>query len=288
MANEVEVYEQTPMSGQQMRAQVAIIQDVMKSVMQKDVHFGNIPGTEKPTLLKAGAEKLMMTFHLSPSLIVDDMSSADENRYRVRVTITGPTGRVLGTGIGEASSDEEKYKWRKIVCEEEFRDTQEDRKRVKWYRGNPAYQVKQIRTNIADVANTILKMAKKRALVDAVLTVTAASDIFTQDVEDMPEELIGDKKGMTPKAAEPANGAVIIKSVADRAGKGPYKVTDTTGVVYSTFDDKIAEYAKKSVSMGLAVMIVSEKDKFGYKIVEIKSVPPATAKTTEREPGQEG
>jgi hypothetical protein len=33
-------------------------------------------------------------------------------------------------------------------------------------------------------------MAKKRAMVDATLTVTAASDIFTQDVEDMPEEII--------------------------------------------------------------------------------------------------
>jgi len=33
--------------------------------------------------------------------------------------------------------------------------------------------------------NTVLKMAKKRAHVDAVLTTTAASDIFTQDIEDM-------------------------------------------------------------------------------------------------------
>jgi len=39
-------------------------------------------------------------------------------------------------------------------------------------------------TNPADQFNTVLKMAKKRAHVDAVLTVTAASDIFTQDIED--------------------------------------------------------------------------------------------------------
>jgi hypothetical protein len=36
----------------------------------------------------------------------------------------------------------------------------------------------------------VLKMAKKRAHVDAVLTATVASDIFTQDVEDMPEDPI--------------------------------------------------------------------------------------------------
>jgi hypothetical protein len=46
----------------------------------------------------------------------------------------------------------------------------------------------QIRTEPADLANTILKMAKKRALIDAVLTATAASDIFTQDIEDLPPE----------------------------------------------------------------------------------------------------
>ena len=34
--------------------------------------------------------------------------------------------------------------------------------------------------------NTLLKMAQKRALVAAVLNSTAASDIFTQDVEDLP------------------------------------------------------------------------------------------------------
>jgi len=39
-------------------------------------------------------------------------------------------------------------------------------------------------TDLADTYNTVLKMAKKRALVDATLTATAASDIFTQDLED--------------------------------------------------------------------------------------------------------
>jgi hypothetical protein len=40
--------------------------------------------------------------------------------------------------------------------------------------------------NPSDYYNTCLKMGKKRALVDAVLTSTAASDIFTQDIEEDP------------------------------------------------------------------------------------------------------
>lgn len=39
--------------------------------------------------------------------------------------------------------------------------------------------------DICSQANTILKMAKKRAQVDATLTVASLSEIFTQDIEDM-------------------------------------------------------------------------------------------------------
>jgi hypothetical protein len=61
-----------------------------------------------------------------------------------------------------------------------------------------------------------MKMAKKRAHVDAILTATAASDIFTQDVEDMPETIPGAAKDTrppiqtpqtkTPPKQEPAGG----------------------------------------------------------------------------------
>ena len=37
------------------------------------------------------------------------------------------------------------------------------------------------------MSHTILKMAKKRAYVDAVSTATGVSDVFTQDIEDSPE-----------------------------------------------------------------------------------------------------
>jgi hypothetical protein len=40
--------------------------------------------------------------------------------------------------------------------------------------------------DIADVYNTVLKMAKKRAQVDATLTAVGASDLLTQDLEDLP------------------------------------------------------------------------------------------------------
>lgn len=197
------------LTASQIRADVNLIQEVMKAVMTENVHYGKIIGCgDKPTLLKPGAEKIASTFRLAIDPIVEDLSSSDEIRYRIAARVTHQlTGQFLGSGIGEASTNEQKYKWRKIVCEDEWNATPEDRKRIKYGKD---YTEKQIRTNPADVANTVLKMAKKRALVDAVLTITAASDCFTQDIEDLPEELaqeVGNQSKestiRTPKAKAP-------------------------------------------------------------------------------------
>jgi len=164
---------------------VALVQEVMRAVMKEGVHFGIIPGTDKPTLYKAGAEVLCMAFRVADSYAVEDLSADGMVRYRVTCTGTHQTtGTVLGTGMGEASSGEEKYKWRKAY-DDEFEATPENLRRIKMGK----YKTKQIRTEPADLANTVLKMANKRAKMAMVLNVTAASDCFSQDLEDMDEAL---------------------------------------------------------------------------------------------------
>ncbi len=183
--------EQKPLTASEIQNQVNTIQRVMKQVMKKDTHYGVIPGTKTPSLYKPGAEKIMATFRLSADPEVTDLSDSDQIRYLVKVRLVSPSGVFVGAGIGECSSNEEKYKWRNAVCQEEFDEADPSRKREKWnkgYNNAPAYKRPQIRTEPADLANTILKMAKKRALIDAVLTATAASDCFTQDIEDLPPE----------------------------------------------------------------------------------------------------
>lgn len=180
-------------SAPEVRDRVNLIQTVMQSVMKKDTHYGTIPFTPKPTLYKAGAEVLCMTFKIAQEYRVEDLSTTNEARYRV--TCIGRhqmTDKILGEGLGECSSMEEKYAYRAAVCKEEFDATPESNKRVKWSKGkngSPAYSTNQVKTNIADLANTILKMACKRAMVAMTLNVTAASDIFSQDLEDFPDEL---------------------------------------------------------------------------------------------------
>lgn len=167
---------------------VSVVQEVMRAVMKPDVHYGKIPGTDKPTLYKAGAEVLCMVFRVAASYEVIDMSTADTVRYRANCIGTHQiNGIVLGSGLGEASSGEEKYKWRKAVNKEEWEESPANMRRIKHARGKggTTYKQEQIRTEPADLANTILKMANKRAMMAMVLNVTAASDCFAQDLEDM-------------------------------------------------------------------------------------------------------
>lgn len=171
------------MSAQQVLQHAMVVQEVMRAVMKSGVHFGEIPGTDKPSLFQPGADKLCMTFRIAPEFDIEDLSTADFVRYRVTCRgVHQLSGVTLGSCVGEASSNEEKYKWRRAVTDEEFDATPAAFRRVKY---GKKWNTKQVRTEPADVANTVLKMAEKRAKIGMVLNVTAASDMFGQDLEDL-------------------------------------------------------------------------------------------------------
>lgn len=174
-------------------AHVKAVQEIMQSVMKENVHYGVIPGAgDKKTLLKPGAELLCMTFRIADEYQITDLSKDGAVRYQVKcIGIHQTTGATLGSGLGEGSTDEEKYKWRKAVCDVEFDKTPENLRRVKYGRKSGGhYEVQQVRTESADLANTVLKMACKRAKIAMVLNVTAASDMFSQDLDDLDAELV--------------------------------------------------------------------------------------------------
>jgi hypothetical protein len=151
-------------------AQVAKIQEVMQAVMRRDEHYGVIPGTPKPSLLKAGAEKLCLLFRLDPEY--ESTETYDGPHLTVVSTCTlyhVPTGQRRGSGMGSCSTKESKYAYRNV-----------------WENINGKQTKKRVpNDDLADQYNVILKMACKRSLVAAVLNVTAASDIFTQDLEEL-------------------------------------------------------------------------------------------------------
>lgn len=231
-----------PQSVDEVKAHVQRIQKIMKAVMKKDTHYGVIPGTQKPTLYKAGAEILLSTFRIAVDPEIEDLSTDDQIRYRIKLRgianaetrMGSVTGNIVGAGVGEASTNEEKYKW-KGAGDKEWENTAEDRRRIKygWKWGQQQgekveTEIRQVRTEPADLANTVLKMAKKRAQIDLCLTALSASDIFTQDADDFPED--GDTATTTHKPSTSAPQASsgdgkatekqvgLIKMKVDQAG----------------------------------------------------------------------
>ena len=206
---------------QEIKEQVNLIQHVMKDVMTEGEHFGTIPGCgNKKVLFKSGSEKIMMTFRLSNDTEIETLDMAGGHReYRIKCTLFSPDGLKLGTGVGSCSTMEGKYRFRAGTGDvtsvpvpkaywdaRNSGDLQKASKALKdaaasagldgdkfgTKKGDAGWMIATIidkaeHDNPADFYNTCLKMAKKRALVDATLTTTAASDIFTQDIEDDPD-----------------------------------------------------------------------------------------------------
>ena len=128
-----------------------------QQVIQKTLHqghdFGVIPGTDKPTLLKPGAEKILMMMGLQSEFeIVDSTRDFEKGFFQYQVRCRLIRGDMLITeGLGACNTRERKY----------------------------------LKMDPYTMDNTVLKMAKKRALVDAALLVASLSDVFTQDIEDL-------------------------------------------------------------------------------------------------------
>lgn len=195
MNNEITVYQgHAVATAGEMVAHALRVQEVIKSVMKESVHYGKIPGTKKNTLYKPGAETLCATFHIAPtfpdSRIIEDRF---EDGVRFRVTCVGVhqgSGVVVAEGMGSCSSHEEKYKWCKAY-KREWEETPPDRRRIQYgydREKRTEYQVLQVRVETADIENTLLKMACKRALIAMTLNAVAASDSFSQDIEDLSEK----------------------------------------------------------------------------------------------------
>jgi hypothetical protein len=200
---------QTQQAGQDwMNTEVMVqrinkMHDLMKRVMKPDNHYGVIPGCRQQSLYQPGSQLLSLVFKIGHEPTVEDLSSSDEVHYRVTDRVFDQvTGQTITYGTGECSSSEDKYAWRRANVSAEFDNTPPDRRRLKYTSYNGKNQeTNQVRTNPKDVANTVLKMAKKRANVNGTIEALAASELFTQDIEDLPPGMdIDNNAGRAPSS----------------------------------------------------------------------------------------
>ena len=157
----------------------------IETVLVAGTDYGVIPHCSKPTLLKSGAEKILNYLGLiARTEIVNRVEDYNVGffSYECKVYLIDYNGVVKGEGIGITNTREGRY----------------------------------AKSSGYAVQNTVLKMAKKRALVDAALNVGNLSARFTQDMEDMKDlnpEPDNPKKpeGKNPEGLKPQNPKPVPK-----------------------------------------------------------------------------
>lgn len=157
-------------------------------LLQKGTDYGVIPGTQKPTLYKAGAELLAMNLGLTTETTetteLKELFGLPMVISNAHVEVSW-NGKKIADGYGSCSSAETKYAFRWYQESKVPKNLSRENLYSEEGQYGRRYRVPSSLNEIMDVGNTVKKMAIKRAFVDAVLRATGASRIFTQDLEDM-------------------------------------------------------------------------------------------------------
>lgn len=173
---------------------IATFQRIVRENLIPGQDFGTFPGIDKPTLFKPGAEKIAKLLELADAYQVEDKienwTGNGMFHYKVKCQLIHiGSGKLISEGMGECNSMESKYRYRWLAADKLPPGT-DTTKLVQKENTNKATgghwtTFRMDNEDLFSQVNTILKMAKKRALVDAALSAGRLSQLFTQDVEDL-------------------------------------------------------------------------------------------------------
>jgi hypothetical protein len=204
-------------------------------------------GYDRKVLYKAGAELMAAMFSLRPEYDVE-VNRLEDGHVEAIVKCTlyrviDGNKIFMGSGIGAATTMETKHRFRFSEAEstgkpvtqqiwtarKAWQDCKDDNKKKDLLEkyievlGGPGFQVgkdannqwmimkrgeKTENTNPYDLLNTIVKMSKKRAFVDATISTTGGSSMFGQDLGDLetdteePKNMEGDNGPITPEVVD--------------------------------------------------------------------------------------
>lgn len=225
--------------------------------MTPDVDYGIIPGTKNKTLLKPGAEKLTDLFRCVPQFtILEKIEDWEKGLFHYQFKceiVVRESNMVVAEGYGSCSTREGKYRWRNderkcpscgaaAIMKSKYPPRNAPDEPPGFYcfqkKGGCGVEFAHDDTaiidqrvgkienpDVADQVNTVLKMAKKRAHVDAAISLARCSDMFTQDAEDFvdinhapqqankPAVETPQKGKKTETAVDPAKSAELLKAM---------------------------------------------------------------------------
>lgn len=187
---------------------LAVIEEAMNTTMKEGIDYGKVPGTDKPALFKSGSEKLSVLFRLDVQpRSTKTWGPGDHLTVETSATVFDiATGTRIGFGEGLCTTREKKYGKRQASrlcpgCSEAAIIKGKEEYGGGWicfYKKGGCgakyddddhlildQSVGEIENpDLPDQWNTVVKIAEKRARINAVLAVTGASAIFTQDLDE--------------------------------------------------------------------------------------------------------
>jgi len=288
---------------------------VIKAKLHEGHDYGVIPGTEKPTLLKPGAEKMIKLLGLADLYeIIEKTLDWDKPFffYEIKCVLKRiKDGAVVSEGLGSCNSMEDRFRWRWLFKNQLRRDhlVEQKEKEKTVLVPNPEIITKSIyskkkdqwytqyRTdneNIHSLVNTIMKMAEKRAMVDAALHAGRLSDLFSQDLEDIyheveveapKEEPKPEKKKPGPKpktepepqvppapdteGSEAKEEAVRGEELPPEEKKEPQPITEDTAMAVEICMESLRKNYNREIDELTAIIASRVGDRFGSVPKEI-------------------
>ena len=262
--------------------------EFIREALEEGRDYGVIPGTgEKKNLLKPGAERLVGGYGLRPeySILESEVDHNHENEYKMQkwVTKSKPDRetesamKAAGTGRNRQFSGQWKWQeseteqgvslglYRYVICCSLYKG---DAKVGEGVGSCSSTESKYIRSP-RDSENTVLKMAKKRAFVDAVLTTLGLSDRFTQDVEDITgnKAVVDDSVAMPVDAefVEEPSGPTVMDKVKEAGfwlrdlGVTPEQFALIKGYKFADGEwyDTILDWKRREASSNVAELIAA-------------------------------
>lgn len=162
-----------------------------REILKINIDYGMITGSDKPVLLKPGAEKIKKAFGLQIEKMdcIKEIFDVEKKYidYTYKCIISTKTGYRLGICDGNANSKEEKFRYIYKPSDKVPARKDLDKMKIegigKWKKFNDKWIWFERGENpdIISQKNSIQKVAQKRAFVGAILMATGASEFFTQD-----------------------------------------------------------------------------------------------------------
>lgn len=187
-----------------MKEIIDYVEDMRNKILKKDVDYGLVPGTKKPSILKAGVEKLEFAFMLTTKIKAVhaerdwdarwEYESYDKDGFITKKQAQGDITVTVTIGVYLRGSEF-------LVCEAVGTCSRRERGR-----------------ELAP-ENTLVKMAMKRAKASGVLEATFSSDRFTVDVDTYSKEEVGPSaSGPKQSSGQSSEGGSKMRTLRSKYG----------------------------------------------------------------------